>query len=166
MDKISFHISYKEATRSGTAKRFDIDNSPTEFQLMNMKMVAETCFEPLRFHHGKPIFVSSFMRSKELNEHPAIKGSKTSQHMQGLYSKEEEGAIDLDADVYDNGITNKEIFHWLKENIEFDQLIWEFGDNKNPAWVHASFRKGGNRKQLLIAYKNEHGRTKYKAYHE
>ncbi len=157
---ISDNITYKEAVKSNTAKRYGIENSPNDFQLSNMKMVADKCFQPLREWYKKPIGVSSFLRSKALNEHPAINGSETSQHLQGLYSKLEEGAIDIDADIQDNGITNAEIFNWLKENVEFDQLIWEYGTEEEPAWVHVSFRKGANRKQILKAYK-ENGKTKY-----
>lgn len=162
MDKISDHISYKEATRSRTAKRRGISNIPTTFQLSNMSMVANECFEPLRTWHNDSIGVSSFMRSKELNT--AIKGSKTSQHMQGAYSMKKEGAIDIDADIYETGITNAEIFHWLEENVEFDQLIWEYGDDKEPAWVHVSYREGANRGDVLVAYRNDENKTEYKYY--
>ncbi len=160
-DKISNNISYREATKSNTAKRYGIDNFPNSFQLSNMKMVANECFQPLREWNNEPIGVSSFLRSKELNEHPAINGSKTSQHLQGLYSKIEEGAIDIDADIYDNGITNVEIFEWLKDNVKFDQLIWEYGTEENPAWVHVSYRNGANRGMLLSAKKNSKGITYY-----
>tara|TARA_R110002110_G_scaffold170863_1_gene373116 strand:- start:219 stop:752 length:534 start_codon:yes stop_codon:yes gene_type:complete len=165
MESISKHISYKEATRSSTAKRYNIDNSPSEFQLKNMKMVAEECFEPLREHHGKALFVSSFLRSKALNEHPAIGGSTTSQHLQGLYSKLEEGAIDIDADVYNNGMDNSDIFYWLKDNVVFDQLIYEYPNRQGEnSWTHVSYRKGANRNMMLIAYKTKDGRTKYDVY--
>jgi len=160
---ISEHISYKEATKSNTASRRGIDNTPTTFQLNNMSLVAEECYEPLRVWYGKWIGVSSFLRSKELNE--AIGGSKTSQHMCGAYSKKEEAAIDIDADIYNNGITNLEIFLWLKDNVTFDQLICEYPDKEGePAWVHVSYRKGANRGQVLVAYRNSAGKTKYKNY--
>lgn len=160
--RISKHISYNEAVRSSTAKRYGIKNEPTEFQLRNMKMVAENCFEPLRRWHGKPLFISSFLRSKALNEHPAIKGSKTSQHLQGLYSEIEEAALDIDADYFDNGITNNEIFKWLDENVEYDQLILEYPDEKGQAgWIHVSYRKGANRRMKMVATKNEDGDTVY-----
>lgn len=161
--KISNHISYKEAIRSSTAKRKGIDNIPTTSQLANMKMVANKCFEPLREYHGKPIFVSSFLRSKALNA--AIRGSKTSQHLQGAYTLKKEGALDIDADVFDNGITNRQVFHWLKKNVDYDQIIFEYPDrNGNPGWVHIGYRKTGNRNQALIAYKNKKGKKKYSLY--
>jgi hypothetical protein len=159
MENISKHITFKEATKSNTAKLYNIENKPNKFQLANMKMVAENCFEPLRNVHGKAIGISSFLRSELLNK--KVGGSKTSQHLQGLYSEVEEGAIDIDADIFDNGITNAEIFNWLKENVVFDQLIWEYGSEKEPAWIHVSFRKGANRGMLLTAKKNSKNKTYY-----
>lgn len=103
-----------------------------------MKLVAETCFEPIRNHFGIPLPVSSFFRCEALNK--AIGGSKTSQHCKGE-------AIDMDADG--SPITNKQIFDWAKANLKFDQLIWEYGTSENPAWVHISFSKHGNRNQVL-----------------
>ncbi len=137
---ISEHITLLEATKSQTAIRLGIDNTPDAATIDRMKLVAETCFEPIRKHFGIPLKVSSFYRCKALND--AIKGSKTSQHMSGE-------AIDIDADG--SSITNKEIHDWAKANLKFDQLINEFPDvNGNPAWVHISFSKHGNRNQCLI----------------
>jgi hypothetical protein len=162
---ISKNISLNEATRSSTAKRYGIDNSPNAFQFENMRMVAEKCFQPLREWYGEPLFISSFLRSKELNEHPAVNGSTTSQHLQGLYTEMQEGAMDIDADVFDNGISNTEVFHWLVDNVEFDQAIYEYPDKTGkPSWVHISYRKGANRGMELIAFKNKEGRSKYVPY--
>jgi hypothetical protein len=159
MKKISAHISYGEATKSQTATRKGIDNTPSEFQLANMHMVATMCFEPLRKWHGKPIGISSFMRSKELNED--IGGSTTSQHMQGFYTKVQEGAIDIDADIYENGISNLDIFNWLVANVDFDQIILEYPNELGEAkWIHISYRKGANRKMKLRADRVK-GKTKY-----
>jgi hypothetical protein len=117
-----------------------------------MRELAEAIFEPIREHFGHPIYVSSFFRSVALNEE--IGGSRSSQHCKGQ-------AIDIDADVYE-GMTNKEIFEFVRDNLDFDQLIWEYGDDDNPAWVHISYRgPGANRKQMLKAY-SSNGRTKYK----
>lgn len=141
MKRISKHISYHEATKSYIAMRKGIENVPNQYQLEKMQRVAEECFEPLREWHGKPIAISSFFRSKELNHE--LEGSPTSDHMTGC-------AIDIDADVFDNGISNKDIFNWLKANVDFDQLIWEFGNDMNPAWVHVSYRTPEtNRRQVL-----------------
>lgn len=154
MSKISEHITLAEAIKSQQAVRMGIDNSPTPEHLANMKHVAENVFEPLRKFFGKPIGISSFYRSAELNK--AIKGSsKTSQHLTGE-------AMDIDGDIF-GGVSNVGIFKYVLNNLNFDQLIWEFGNDTNPDWVHISLTKGTNRKQVLIAYK-ENGSTKYKPY--
>jgi hypothetical protein len=151
--KISDHITYAEAIHSQTAKRKGIDNTPNPTQIEAMKVIAEKVFEPLRKWTGGPIKVNSFFRSPELNT--AIGGSKTSQHCKGQ-------AIDID-DVYGKR-SNAEMFNYIRDNLEFDQMIWEFGDNKNPNWVHVSYiNPGENRNKCLVAYK-EDGRTKYSLY--
>ena len=150
---VSKNISYKEATHSTTAKRLGIDNTPNAEQFSNMVYVAEGIFQPLREHFGVPIYISSFFRSEALNT--AIRGSASSTHKKGE-------AMDLDADVYGK-ITNAQIFHYIKDNLEFDQLIWEFGTEDNPAWVHCSLSKRNNRKQILRAYRID-GKTKYEIY--
>lgn len=138
--KISKHITYKEATHSNTATRRGIKNTPNKKQLTAMKALAKNVFEPMRHHFDKPILINSFFRSRALNK--AIGGSGTSQHCKGE-------AIDLDAT---KGFTNKQIYNYIKNNLEYDQLIWEFGSNKEPDWVHVSFRADGkNRKQQLRA---------------
>lgn len=141
MTKISEHISLAEATKSQAAIRAKIDNTPDAKQMAAMKNVAEKCFEPLRKFHGKPIAVTSFFRNAAVNK--LIGGSATSQHMTGE-------AMDIDADVFNNGITNKQVFEWLKKNVEFDQLISEYGTVDKPDWIHVSYRLDGkNRKQVL-----------------
>ncbi len=143
--KISAHLSLKEVIKSNTATRHGIDNTPTDEHLANLKAVAENVFEPLREWHGKPIGISSGYRSKALNT--AIKGSKTSQHCFGQ-------ALDIDADMFNNGITNADIFNWIKDNLEWDQMIWEFGTDDEPNWVHVSFvTDRPNRKKLTRAWK-------------
>ncbi len=136
---ISAHISYNEATRSATAKKHGISNDPGPTELKNMKIVAEKVFEPMRNHFGRPITISSFYRSPELNK--LVKGSPTSDHMSGH-------AIDIDVDGLD-GITNAQIFYYIKDNLQFDQLIWEKGNSSNPSWVHVSYKEGANRNQVL-----------------
>ena len=148
---ISKHISLKEATKSNTAERLGIDNFPDSDALINMQTLAENVFEPLREFVGGPIYVSSFYRSKKLNT--AIGGSKNSQHCKGQ-------AIDID-DIY-SGATNAEMFEYIKSNLNFDQLIWEFGDEHNPSWIHVSYvSKESNRNRILKATK-ENGKTTYK----
>ena len=156
--KISEHISLNEAIKSQTATRKGIDNTPDERQLGNMQRVANDCFEPLRRAKNIPIGISSFFRCPTLNK--AIGGSEISQHCATEDSKGiNAAAIDIDADIY-GGITNKEVFTWLKANVEFDQLIWEFGTDENPNWVHISRREHSNRNQILRAIR-KNGRVSY-----
>ena len=151
MTKISKHVSYKEGVRSRTADRMGLDNTPNNLQLKCMKDIAEGLFEPLRKWVGGPIKINSFFRGEPVNT--AIGGSKYSQHMKGQ-------AIDID-DTFRHK-TNAEMYHYIKDNLDFDQLIWEFGDDKNPNWVHVSYvNDEDNRNRCLKAYK-ENGKTKYK----
>ena len=139
MKRISKHISYKEAVGSNYAKQKGIKNKPNEEQVENMKLLAEKVFEPLREWVDAPIKVNSMFRSLELNT--ALKGSKTSSHMNGE-------AMDITSM---GGKSNLEMFHWIKDNLEFDQLIWEFG--KEPKWLHVSYSAVKNRKQILVTKK-------------
>ena len=151
MYNISKHISYREATRSNTAIRFGINNHPSSKVLDTMRLTANKIFEPIRKHFGVPIYVSSFYRSWVLNK--KLGGSKTSSHVLGE-------AIDLD-DVL-GGVTNSEMFYWIKDNLDFDQLIWEYGSDFEPNWIHVSYRKGSNRNQVLkaVRYRTWYGKFK------
>ena len=146
---ISKHISNKEGVYSRTALRRGIDNTPTKDHEKNMVELAENIFEPLRMYVGGPIKINSFYRSPELNK--AIGGSSKSQHCNGQ-------AIDID-DTFGR-MTNAEMFRFVKDHLDFDQMIWEFGDDKNPNWVHVSYVGKKNRNRCLKAYK-EKGKTKY-----
>ena len=147
---ISKHISYKEGVYSITATRRGIDNTPNNEQLDNMELVAEEVFEPLRAYVGGPIKINSFFRCPELNT--AIGGSSKSQHCKGQ-------AVDID-DTFGR-MTNAEMYNFIKDNLEFDQIIWEFGDDDNPDWVHVSYvSPKDNRNRCLKAYR-ENGKTKY-----
>ena len=151
MEKLSKHVSYHEGVYSRTAQRLGLKNDPSEDHLNNMKLIAEKVFEPLRSYVGGPIKINSFYRGPELNK--AIGGSTKSQHCNGQ-------AIDID-DTFKHA-TNAEMFNWIRKNLNFDQMIWEFGDDKNPAWVHISYvSEDKNRNRCLKAYK-ENGKTKYK----
>ena len=151
MEKISKNISYKEATRSITAIRLGLENKPNDYELTNMYILAEKVFQPLRKWVGEPIKINSFFRSVELNK--AIGGSSRSQHCEGR-------AIDID-DTYGH-VTNAEMFDYIKANLDFDQMIWEFGTDENPDWVHVSYvSEDSNRKRCLKAYR-KNGKTKYK----
>ena len=150
MDKISKHVSYKEGVYSVTAKRLGLENDPTDVHLANMKLVSEKVFEPLRVHVGGPIKINSFYRGPELNK--AIGGSAKSQHCHGQ-------AIDID-DTYGHA-SNAEMFNYIKANLDYDQMIWEFGTEQNPDWVHVSYvSPDKNRNRCLKAYR-EKGKTKY-----
>ena len=147
---ISEHISYKEGVYSRTATRLNIDNKPNDDQMRNMCLIAEEVFEPLRVWVGGPIKINSFFRSPELNK--AIGGSTKSQHCHGQ-------AIDLD-DTFGRA-TNAEMYEFIRKYLDFDQMIWEFGDDDNPSWVHVSYvSEDKNRNRCLKAYK-ENGKTKY-----
>ena len=156
MSKISQNITYKEAIHSNTAKRLGIDNEPIHEQIANMMTIAEMVFQPLRSWVGGPIKITSFFRSPALNKAvggATKNGKPTSQHCYGQ-------AMDID-DVYGYK-SNAEMFMYIKENLDFDQLIWEFGDDENPSWIHVSYVDAQeNRNRCLQAYK-ENGKTKYK----
>ena len=135
---LSKHISYKEGVYSTTAKRLGLKNEPTEEHLINMIELAEKVFEPLRKHVGGK----------------AIGGSSSSQHCDGM-------AMDID-DKYGH-MSNANMYKYIKENLDFDQMIWEFGDDDNPDWVHVSYvDKESNRNRCLKAYRTPGSRgTKY-----
>lgn len=136
--KISKHVSYNEAIRSNTAKRKGLDNTPSTEQVGRMRLLCEKVFEPLRDAVGSPIRISSMFRGKALNR--AVGGSSSSQHCKGE-------AMDIQGT---NGVTNAELYYFIRDNLDFDQLIWEFGTGEEPAWVHVSFTGSKpNRKQTL-----------------
>ena len=146
--KLSRNLTLKEAVKSNTATRLGIDNRPDEWDIGNLKAIAENIFQPIRDHFGVPIGVSSGYRGKDLNK--AVGGSKYSQHMTGE-------ALDIDADIHGK-VTNADIFKFVKNNLHWDQMIWEFGDDEEPNWVHISYKpSGGNRKQIKRAYRDSKG---------
>jgi hypothetical protein len=149
--KISNHISFKEAVKSNTALRLGINNEPNDYQITNMVGVAVNVFEPLREYVGGPIKINSMFRSEALNR--AIGGSERSQHCEGR-------AIDLD-DTFGHK-TNAEMFNFIRENLNFDQLIWEFGDDKNPDWVHVSYISKEENRGRVIRAEKVNGRTNYR----
>ncbi len=144
MENISAHISYAEAVKSATAKRYGKDNTPNAMQLANMKLIASKVFEPVRTYFGKAIAVTSFFRSLVVNV--LVGGVSSSKHCTGE-------AMDIDADIL-GGVTNAQLFHFIKDKLDFDQLIWEFGDDKQPDWIHVSYLKTGNRRQVLRSKRN------------
>ena len=151
--QLSENLSLAEVIRSETAKRKGVSNMPTPEHIENFKKLAENIFQPIRKHFGKPIPISSGYRSVALNK--AIGGAASSQHCTGE-------AIDIDMDG--TAITNAQVFNYIKDNLNFDQLIWEFGTTSNPDWVHVSYESTGKqRKQVLKAVKSG-GKTSYAPY--
>lgn len=151
MERISKHITYKEAVRSNTALRLNINNIPNDYEISNMVGIASNVFEPLREYVGGPIKINSMFRSEALNR--AIGGSSRSQHCQGR-------AIDLD-DTFGHK-TNAEMFNYIKNNLNFDQLIWEFGDDTNPDWVHVSFVSNDENRGRCLKAEKVNGKTSYR----
>lgn len=148
---LSKNLTLFEMTRSDMAKRKGISNEPTTEHLANMIVLAEKIFQPIREHFGVPIYISSGYRSAALNK--KIGGAKNSQHCLGQ-------AIDIDMDGHPH-VSNVEVFNWIRANLVFDQLIWEYGSNSSPDWVHVSYNTSGtNRRQVLRATKGTFG-TKY-----
>jgi hypothetical protein len=153
--QLSKNLSLAEMTRSDSAKRLGISNEPTIAHLSNMRKLAENVFQPIREHFGVPIYISSGYRSKALNSE--IKGSsKTSQHSKGE-------AMDIDMD--NTQITNAQIFDFIKNNLSFDQLIWEYGNDKNPDWVHVSYSATGKQRNQILKSVRHNGAVQYIPFH-
>lgn len=149
--KVSKHLTLEELTHSETAIKLGIINQPNQVQLANLIRLAEKVFEPAREHFNVPIHISSGYRIMNLNQ--AVKGSVTSQHCKGE-------AIDID--MQGSKVTNAILFHWIKDNLKFDQLLWEFGTKENPDWLHVSY-SDKNRNQVLRA-KKVNGKTIYEKF--
>lgn len=147
-DPISKYCTYGEAIHSDTAERLGIENIPNDDQIAAMKIVAVNVFDKIREQFG-PLHVNSFFRSPALNN-STPGASKTSQHQKG--------------EAIDQSIQGKnaEIFHWVKDNLEFDQMIWEFGTKQEPAWVHCSYVSyRPNRKEVLRAFVDQENNIRY-----
>lgn len=151
--KLTAHFDLAEFTRSESAKREGLDNTPTPEHLENIKILCEKVLEPIRLRFGS-INISSGYRGKLLNHF--IGGAVNSDHCVGR-------AADIDMDDVGTGVTNTEIFNYIKDNLDYDQLIWEFGNKVKPDWVHVGYRLGANRKQTLRATKLN-GKSHYAPY--
>jgi hypothetical protein len=151
--KLTAHFDLSEFTRSESAKREGLDNTPTAEHLENLKTLCEKVLEPIRLRFGS-INISSGYRGKMLNHF--IGGSVSSDHCLGR-------AADIDMDDSGTGVTNTEIFNYIKDNLDYDQLIWEFGTKEKPDWVHVGYRGKDNRKQTLRATK-VNGKSHYSPY--
>lgn len=150
---LSKNLSLAEMISSESAKRNGIKNEPTAEHLDNMKKLAINVFQPIRDNFNAPIHISSGYRSLALNK--AIKGSLSSQHCSGE-------AMDIDMDG--TSITNAKIFNYIKDNLIFDQLIWEFGTDKNPDWVHVSYESSGKQRKQILKATKKNGKTSYTIY--
>ena len=147
---ISKYFTIDDLTRSATAKRLGLSNVPTPQHEAALKTLAENVLDKIYDHFKRNVNITSGYRSEALNK--AVKGSLTSQHSKGEA-----------ADLTGIGkVKNADIFNFIKENVDFDQLIWEFGSATEPDWVHVSY-KALNRRQILKAIK-EGGKTIYKPY--
>jgi zinc D-Ala-D-Ala carboxypeptidase len=143
---LSKHVTLKEFQNSDTATRHGINNEMSPSQIESAKLLCENVFEPLRLYLNIPIRISSGFRSVQVNR--KIGGSTSSQHCKGE-------AMDIKIDAKG--------FYFIKDKLEFDQLIWEFGNDEQPSWVHVSYKKSRNRKQVLKATKRN-GKTIYSSY--
>ena len=152
--KLSKNLTLAEVTKSATAKRKGISNEPTIEDMENLKAIAQNIFQPLRDYFGCPIGVSSGYRSLDLNR--AIGGSSTSQHCKGE-------ALDIDCDMF-GGLSNREVFEYIKEHLIFDQLIWEFGNDSDPDWVHVSYKRIGKNRGEILRAGRKNGKTYYEFY--
>ena len=147
--QLSENFSLLELTKSQTAARKDIDNTPSPEHQENLKLLCTHILQPVRDHFERVVSVSSGYRSEELCL--AIGSKITSQHAKGQAA---------DFEIY--GLSNQELANYIKENLDYDQLILEYWKKEDPSsgWVHCSYKGNTNRKQYLKAYK-ENGKTKY-----
>lgn len=153
--KLSEHLSLAEVIRSENAKRHGISNMPTDEHIANFKLLAENVFEKVRNHFRCPIHISSGYRSKELNA-CTPGASATSDHCKGM-------AVDLDQQGHSHGITNKQVFDYIKDNLKFKQLIWEGGTEQEADWIHVSYDENNLKNEVLRAVK-VNGKMTYSKY--
>lgn len=137
------NFTLSEFTASATAKAKNIDNTPNEATIANIKKLCETILQPIRDKYGFPIIVTSGYRCKALND--AVKGSKTSQHMTGAA-----------ADIKCTHTSRRHLFDLIKKmidnkEIEVGQLIWEYGTKSEPNWIHVSLPYS-KKNQILYFY--------------
>jgi zinc D-Ala-D-Ala carboxypeptidase len=146
---LSANFTLKELTKSDTATRLGLDNTPDDEALENLKTLCEKVLQPVRDHFGKSVTVNSGYRSPESNA--AVGGSKTSDHCKGQ-------AADIEID----GVPNPELAEWIQNNLDYTQLILEFYTQGQPnsGWVHVSYNPDNLKKQELTAVKVA-GKTQY-----
>lgn len=150
-EQITRNFTLSELIKSNTAMRRGYDNTPNITQYQCLVELTENILQPLRDYFGTGIYISSGFRGERLNV--AIGGATNSQHVKGQ-------AVDIDQDNKGSRITNAQVFNYIRRKLPFDQLIWEFGNETNPAWVHVSYNKDYTRKEVLRAFKDD-GKVKY-----
>lgn len=154
--QLSKYFTLGELTPSSTAKRLGIKNNPTPAHLECLKLLATNVLDKVREHFGKPIFISSGYRCKALND-VTPGSSATSQHCSGE-------AADLDQDGRGTGVTNKMVFDYIKDHLNFDQLIYEYGTDANPDWVHVSWESTGKQRKQVLRCTRVNGKPVYTPY--
>jgi len=154
--QLSKYFTLAELTPSSTAKRLGIKNEPTPAHLECLKGLATNVLDKVREHFGKPIWVSSGYRSKALND-VTPGSSATSQHCSGE-------AADLDQDGRGTGVSNKMVFDYIKDHLTFDQLIYEYGTDANPDWVHVSWESTGKQRKQVLRCTRVNGKPVYAPY--
>jgi hypothetical protein len=154
--QLSKYFTLAELTPSATAKRLGIKNEPTPAHLECLKLLATNVLDKVREHFGKPIWISSGYRCKALND-VTPGSSATSQHCSGE-------AADLDQDSKGTGITNKMVFDYIKDHLTFDQLIYEYGTDANPDWVHVSWESTGKQRKQVLRCTRVKGKPVYAPY--
>ena len=154
--QLSKYFTLGELTPSSTAKRLGIKNNPTPAHLECLKLLATNVLDKVREHFGKPIFISSGYRCKALND-VTPGSSATSQHCSGE-------AADLDQDGKGTGVSNKMVFDYIKDHLTFDQLIFEYGTDANPDWVHVSWESTGKQRKQVLRCTRVNGKPVYTPY--
>lgn len=154
--QLSKYFTLGELTPSATAKRLGIKNNPTPAHLECLKLLATNVLDKVREHFGKPIWISSGYRCKALND-VTPGSSATSQHCSGE-------AADLDQDSKGTGVTNKMVFDYIKDHLNFDQLIYEYGTDANPDWVHVSWESTGKQRKQVLRCTRVKGKPVYAPY--
>ena len=154
--QLSKYFTLGELTPSSTAKRLGIKNNPTPAHLECLKLLATNVLDKVREHFGKPIWISSGYRCKALND-VTPGSSATSQHCSGE-------AADLDQDSKGTGVTNKMVFDYIKDHLTFDQLIYEYGTDANPDWVHVSWESTGKQRKQVLRCTRVKGKPVYTPY--
>ena len=153
---IGKYLTLEECCKSATAIRLGIDNRPNQQQIIALQALATNVYDKVCEKFLLKIPVTSGFRSKALND--AISGSSgSSQHMRGE-------AFDLDLDGTMNGVTNAQVFNYIKQHLNFDQLIWEFGTDTNPDWVHVSYDVAGKNRRNVFKGFRANGKVHYKPY--